>query len=313
MGQFCVPSSIRGKQQMFTNKKRISVLGVASDLGANMAGTRLGPDAIRIAGLHRVLKGLNYDIEDLGNLTVPLRSFGTDGVTNYLKEITDLNKSIYESCSSSLQKGNIPLTLGGDHSIAIGTVAASANHYKNLGLIWIDTHADLNNPNSSLTKNIHGMPVSTLLHQGYPSLVALVKRQLLPENIAIIGLRDIDKEERIILSQSKINYYTMREVDERGIQGVFKDVKSKLIDKLDHVHISFDLDVMDPTQVPGVSTPVDGGLTIREAHLLLELLFETQKMVSCDFVELNPMSDLQGKSAQTAVNLIGSIFGTSII
>lgn len=298
---------------MFIKNKKISVLGVASDLGANIAGARLGPDAIRVAGLHRVLRGLGYLTEDAGNLTVPLRLFGTDGATNYLREITALNQSIIKSCSKSLENGVIPLTLGGDHSIAIGTVAAAANHYNNLGLIWIDTHADLNNPHSSPSKNIHGMPVSTLLHNGYPSLVELVKSPLKPENIALIGLRDIDKEERVILANSNIHYYTMRDTDEIGIQGVFKQIKHQVIDKVEHLHVSFDLDVMDPLQVPGVSTPIDGGLTAREAHLLLELLFETQKMVSCDFVELNPMNDIQGKSAQMAVNLIGSLFGTTII
>lgn len=293
--------------------KKISVLGVASDLGANVAGARLGADAMRIAGLHRVLRGLNYTTEDLGNLTVPLRLYGTDGATNYLKEITELNKSIYASCSNSFENDTIPLTLGGDHSISIGTVAAAAHHYENLGLIWIDTHADLNNPDSSPSKNIHGMPVSTLLHKGYPSLVEIVNQPLQPENIAIIGLRDIDKEERIILADSNIHYYTMRDIDEIGIQGVFKQVRNKLIDQVNHLHVSFDLDVMDPLQVPGVSTPIDGGLTAREAHLLLELLHETKKLVSCDFVELNPMHDLQGKSAKMAVNLIGSLFGSTII
>ncbi len=298
---------------MFTNQKKISVLGASSDLGANIAGTRLGPDAIRIAGLHRILKDLGYHTEDLGNLIVPLRSYGTDGADNYLSEITALNKAIFESCSQSLNKGNIALTLGGDHSIAIGTVAASANHYKNLGVVWIDTHADLNNPTSSMSQNIHGMPVSTLLHNGFPELVSIVTQRLEPENITLIGLRDIDKEERVILQKSGIHYYTMRDIDELGIQGVFKKVKENLLDKVDHIHVSFDLDVMDPLQVPGVSTPIDGGLTAREAHLLLELLFETQKTVACDFVELNPMNDIQGKSAKMAVNLIGSLFGTAII
>ena len=298
---------------MFGIKENISILGASSDLGANVAGARMGPDAVRIAGLHRKLKSLGFSLEDVGNLSVPLRHYGNDGAYNYLKEITDLNRDIFLHCSHVLEEGSIPLTLGGDHSIAIGTVAASANHFKNMGLIWIDTHADLNNPNSSPTQNIHGMPVSTLMHKGYKELIELVKHKLEPKNIALIGLRDIDKEEKQILSDSDIHYYTMRDIDQMGIQGVFKDLSVKMIHRLDHLHVSFDLDVMDPLHAPGVSTPIDGGLTSREAHLLLELFYETGKVKACDFVELNPMNDQEGKSARLLVDLIGSLFGSTII
>ncbi|MFT6747067.1 MAG: arginase [Glaciecola sp.] len=298
---------------MFKIKNEISILGVASDLGANQAGSRMGPDAIRISGLHRKLEKLGYTVADKGNITTAIRKFGKDGVENYLKEIVTINKSIINHCSDAFKLNNIPLTIGGDHSIAIGTVAASANQYKNLGLIWIDTHADMNNPESSLTNNIHGMPLSTLLHDGFKTLVALVKTKLVPENIVLIGLRDVDETERKLLKESKVMYYTMRDVDELGIQGVFSEVNSQLVSKLDHLHVSFDLDVMDPIHAPGVSTPIDGGLTSREAHLLLELLHETTKVRACDFVELNPMRDIQGKSAELMTNLIASLFGSTII
>ena len=293
--------------------KSISVIGVASDLGANIAGSRLGPDAIRVAGLHRILQTLGYTTNDQGNLIAPLRLYGQDGSSNYLQEIAKLNKQLKEACTQAFTNGQCPLILGGDHSLAIGSIAATLNHYKDVGLIWVDTHADLNNPSSSETQNIHGMPVSTLLHNSFKELVQLVNVPLRPENVVMIGLRDIDQEEKEILTQSGIHYFTMRHVDELGIQGVFRAAQQLLIDKVSALHVSFDMDVMDPLQVPGVSTPVNGGLNIREAHLLLELLHESDKVVSCDFVELNPMHDVKGQSAQVALDLIGSLFGTSII
>jgi arginase len=298
---------------MLEFKKDISILGVSSDLGANLAGSRIGPDAIRISGLHRKLEKLGYLISDKGNLSAAARKHGKDGVGDYLTEIADLNQRIIAACTKAFEDKKIPLTLGGDHSIAIGTVAASASQYKNLGLVWIDTHADMNNPESSLTQNIHGMPLSTLLHHGFHELVALVKTKLNPENIVLIGLRDVDETERKLLIQSKVNYYTMRDVDEMGIQGVFKEISKKVLNKVEHLHVSFDLDVMDPIHAPGVSTPINGGLSTREAHLLLELLHETKKIRACDFVELNPMKDSQGKSANLTVNLIASLFGSTII
>ncbi|MFT6746855.1 MAG: arginase [Glaciecola sp.] len=298
---------------MSKRKNIISILGAASDLGANRAGARMGPDAIRIAGLHRKLKQLDYQITDSGNIPVPLRNFGSEGAYNYLIEIADINNTIFEHCYQALQGKKIPLTLGGDHSIAMATVAASAKHFDNLGVIWIDTHADMNNPRSSPSKNIHGMPLSTLLHDGFDELVKLVPNKLNPQNIALIGLRDIDKKEKTLLSDSKMHYYTMRDIDELGIQGIFKDLSNKMLNRLDHLHVSFDLDVMDPIHAPGVSTPVNGGLSTREAHLLLELLYETKKVKACDFVELNPMRDLKGKSAKLMVELITSLFGSTII
>ena len=298
---------------MFTKEKKISIIGVPSDLGANTAGCRLGPDALRISGVHRMLHQLGYDTTDLGNIKVPERHYGQNGTSNYLNEITTINKALYTHCLNSLNKNELPLTLGGDHSLAIGSVAASAEKHPNLGLIWIDTHADLNTPSTSRTQNIHGMPVSTLLHDGFPELVYLVTSKISPKNIVMIGLRDIDKEEKLLLKQSEIKYYTMRDIDEMGIQGVFKQIQHLLIDKVDALHVSFDLDVMDPLTIPGVSTPVHGGLSLREAHLLLELLHETDKIKSADFVELNPMNDIKGSSAQHAISLIGSLFGSSII
>ena len=298
---------------MFTKTKNISIIGVPSDLGANTTGSRLGPDAIRIAGIHKALKNLGYNTTDLGNISINQTLSTEDQNGNNLKEITNINKQLFDHCKQSITSGSIPLTLGGDHSLAIGSVAASAAVRPNLGLIWIDTHADINNPYSSHTQNIHGMPVSTLLHNGFPELIDLVKTKLSPSKIVIIGLRDIDSEEKKILTDSGIHYFTMRDVDELGIQNVFKKAKELMIDKVDALHVSFDLDVMDPIVIPAVSTPVHGGLTLREAYLLLELIYETEKVIAVDFVELNPMNDIKGCSARFVVSLIGSLFGSAII
>ena len=298
---------------MFGKEKKISIIGVPSDLGANSSGSRLGPDAIRVAGVHRALQKLGYNTQDLGNIPVPQRFHNQDGANNYLKEITGINQQLFNHCQQSILGNSIPLTLGGDHSLAIGSVAASAATHQNLGLLWIDTHADLNSSASSPTQNIHGMPVSTLLHNGFPELIEIVKTKLSPSKIVMIGLRDIDQEEKKILTESEIHYFTMRDIDEIGIQTVFKKVKELMIDQVDALHVSFDLDVMDPIVIPAVSTPVHGGLSLREAYLLLELIHETNKVAAVDFVELNPMNDIKGGSAHFAVSLIGSLFGSTII
>ncbi len=313
MVEICVYLSIRAYTKMFTRDQKIAITGVASDLGANMAGTRLGPQAIRIAGLHRKLKGLGYATADLGDIDAPLREYGRDGSENYLQEIIRINESLKLKTLEAIDKGFIPLTLGGDHSLSIGSVAACKERFNKLGLIWIDTHADLNNPHTSRSKNIHGMPVSTLMGDGYEQLVDIAGSALLHEHIVMIGLRHVDELEKALLKNSGITYYSMRAIDEMGIQGIIGALTEEFFPRVSGLHVSFDLDVMDPTVIPGVSTAVHGGLTLREAHLLLELLHETGKIVSGDFVELNPMRDIEGKSARIAVDLIGSMFGSSII
>jgi arginase len=237
----------------------------------------MGPDAIRVAGLHRKLKQLGYQVRDKGNVCPSMREYGRDGASNYLAEIVALNEQVMKYVTEAFDEGATPLVLGGDHSLAIGSTAASAARYGNLGVVWIDTHADMNNPQSSVTKNIHGMPLSTLLHDGYQELIGLVQNKLDPKKIVLIGLRDLDKTERILLAKSGVNYFTMRDVDEIGIQGVLEILTTKIFKEVAHLHVSFDLDVMDPIYAPGVSTPINGGLNTREAHLLLEMLHETKK------------------------------------
>lgn len=298
--------------------KIIDIIGAPSDLGANQRGAAMGPAAIRTANLHEELIQSGRKTNDLGDIYVPIRFTLDESNTSYqhLYPITKICQDIKSKALSSLNNNHLPLLLGGDHSLSIGSLAATCEYHKNkeLGLLWIDTHADINTPETSPSGNIHGMPINTLLGNGYASLIELFNEQqvIKPEHIVFIGLRDIDKAEKKILAQSNIKVYSMRDVDELGIQYIMKQIHDQIFNNIDGIHLSFDLDVMDPLQVPGVSTPVSGGLTLREAHLLLEMVYESNKLVSADFMELNPMNDIKGQSAKTAVDLICSLFGKTI-
>lgn len=304
---------------MKSDAKIIDILGVPSDFGANVFGALMGPEALRTAGLHEKLRGIGRHTLDKGNVQVPNRYGLTADQTEhkYLSVIRYVCQHLKTLALRSHREEHLPLVLGGDHSIAMGSLAATCEAYptKKIGLLWVDTHADINTPESSLTGNIHGMPVSVLLGQGFPELVELFPAQkaIQPENIVFIGLRDIDAEEKGILKKSGVSYYTMRDVDEKGIVKIVKEINKHAFKDIDGLHISFDLDVMNPPQIPGVSTPVAGGLTIREAHLLLEMMYESQTLVSADFVELNPFKDIQGQSAIMGTDLICSLFGKTII
>ncbi|MFK7899822.1 MAG: arginase [Cyclobacteriaceae bacterium] len=298
---------------------KIDLIGVPSDFGANTKGSRLGPDCLRVASVFEKIKELVTDVKDKGNIDVPTANSIVDQSPekNRLFEIQKVNEQLKQEVLTSLNNNRLPICLGGDHSLSIGSLAAVSEHHKgkSMGLIWIDTHSDINTPESSPSKNIHGMPISVLLGQGYESLVNLFPKDspFQPKNIVMLGLRDIDAREKENLKESGVTYYTMRDVDEIGIQKLMNTIKSDVIDHVDGIHVSFDLDVMDPLLVPGVSTPIAGGLTAREAHLCLEMLHETDKIVSADFVELNPYLDNKGTSARIAVELICSLVGKTII
>ena len=299
--------------------KIIDIIGVPSDFGANVSGALMGPAALRIAGIHQKLHEINRETLDRGDVPVPDRYniSKENSDKHYLPVIQAICGELKTVSLAAHHSGHLPLVLGGDHSIAIGSLAATCEYYKSksIGLIWIDTHADINTPESSPSGNIHGMPVSILLGKGFAELLQLFYRQktILPENIVLLGLRDIDSAEKQILKKSGVTYYTMRDIDEKGIQKIVKEICKHNFKNIEGLHVSFDLDVMNPPQLPGVSTPVPGGLTVREAHLLLEMLCETQNIVAADFVELNPFKDVQGQSAIMATELICSLFGKTII
>jgi len=304
---------------MKPNGKIIDIIGVPSDFGANVPGSLMGPDAIRSAGIHSKLRELNKSTIEKGNIVMSHRFqiSEEDSSYHYLKVIQKICQDLKSTCLDTFKNNHLPLVLGGDHSIAIGSLAATCEHFatKKIGLLWVDTHPDFNTPETSHTGNIHGMPLSLLFGKGYANLLSLFNNQktIQPENTVLIGLRDIDTEEKQLLKRSGVTFYTMRDIDEKGIKKVLKEVFKSNFKDLDGLHLSFDYDVMNPAVMPGVSTPVQGGLTLREAHLLLEMLHETQNIVAADFVELNPINDIQGQSAIAASELICSLFGKSII
>jgi arginase len=299
----------------------VSIIGVPCDLGANMRGANIGPAAIRIAGLHEKLKVLGFGIDERGDIAVPLREVLSK------QEVNDNHKnSIKEICSklaaevaAAMRNGHKPIVLGGDHCIGIGTVTGVAQFAReknaNVGLLWIDAHADMNTPSTTHTGNIHGMPLSILLGKGHTDLVQLggFSPKIAPQNVALLGIRTLDSEEKELCRTSGVRYFTMREIDERGMLAVMQDALKVVTQGTMGFHLSFDLDGIDPIYAPGVSTPVSGGISLREAHLALEMMADTGKLLSMEFVELNPMCDIHHKTAGLIVDFIQSALGKSIV
>ncbi len=300
-------------------QKSIEIIGVPSDLGANIRGSNMGPAALRIANLKVKMEQQGYAVVDRGDLHVPIRESLEQAIqdSKYLSPIREICHNLADITEDIMGKGAIPLTLGGDHSIAIGSISGILRHYhkkkEHVGLIWVDAHADVNTPQSSPSGNIHGMPLAVLLGQGHRELTGLATSHLRPQNIALIGIRNIDDEEKRILRESGIKFFTMRDIDEKGMFAVMREAIDQASQGTTGIHVSFDIDGIDPRYAPGVSTPVSGGLTLREAHLCLEMLSETQRLVSMDFVELNPFTDVGAQSAAVTVDLILSALGKSIV
>jgi arginase len=304
-------------------QRKIRILGIPMDLGQQRRGVDMGPSAVRYAGLYDRLQHLGCAVEDAGNVPVPGRdelrvqahqwTDGLGGGLRHLPEVVATCRSIYEIANSCTETGEVALFLGGDHSVAIGTVGGAAAAGP-LGLIWIDAHADFNTPETSPSGNIHGMPVAVLIGQGHPDLVNLGHEgsKLRPQEVAMIGVRNLDAGERENLTSSGIHVYTMRDVDELGVATVARRALSHLT-HLPRIHVSLDMDSIDPDVVPGVGTPVPGGLSFREAHLLMEILSESGKLSSLDVVEINPILDDGNRTAELAVELIASLLGQRIL
>lgn len=299
----------------------VSIIGVPNDLGANLRGANIGPSSIRIAGLHEKVKVLGYAIDELGDIAIPLRESlpQLSYEEKFQSTLRDMCLALSDKVYESLRKGCKPIVLGGDHSQAIGTVSGVGRFAKEndseIGLLWIDAHADMNTPESTHTGNIHGMPLSILLGMGHRSLVELngFFPKVRPDQVALVGIRTLDSEEKEICKKSGIRYFTMREIDERGMHAVMKEALSVVTRAGSGFHLSFDLDGIDPLYAPGVSTPVTGGISLREAHLALEMMADTKKLLSMEFVELNPMCDIEHKTARLVVDLIQSALGKSIL
>lgn len=297
-------------------RRKVRIIGVPIDLGADRRGVDMGPSAIRYAGLHERLKKLGWEVEDVGNIDVPIAETREikDPLLKYLPEISEVNQKLYPLVAQAIKEGVIPLIIGGDHSLGIGSLAGCAASGKQFGVIWFDTHGDYNSIETTSSGNIHGMPLAVANGIGAEELTSIggAARKIKEENTVIIGARDFDDEERAMIRQSGITVFTMSDIDRLGMEAVVRQGLEIANRGTQGVHISFDLDVLDPSEAPGVGTPVQGGMTYREAHLAMEMVADCRCLLSIDVVEVNPILDAQNKTAELAVGLIGSAFGQKI-
>ncbi len=307
---------------MTDTKKIVELIGVPFDLGGgSIRGACMGPAAIRMAGLRAKIEFLGFKVVDRGDLTVPVRESidPCHEKEKFVVPIMELCHSLMTAVKMSLEQGHLPVLLGGDHSMAIGSISGAASHLhsqgKKLGLIWVDAHGDINTPETSLTGNIHGMPLATILGFGHQSLVNLggTKVRVAPENVALIGIRNIDEDEKRMVQKSGINYLTMRDIDEKGMSWVMDRAIAAANRDTSGIHISYDMDSVDPIHAPGVSVAEPGGLSYREARMLMERIHETGNLMSLELVEVNPALDIRGQTANLCVDLIQSALGRIIV
>ncbi len=292
-------------------QKRIQIIGVPMDLGQSQRGVDVGPSAIRYAGLSARLGRLDYDIGDAGNIEVPVRNALPKG--DLVPAIHRACEAVYNAGKNAVEDGCCPIFLGGDHAISIGTIGG-ITHAEPAGVIWIDAHGDFNTSDTSSTGNIHGMALALLIGRGLEQLVHIGRPgpKIKANDVALIGVRDLDGEERQLLKNSGIHIFTMRDIDEQGISRIAHEALKRLKHRK-RIHVSLDMDGLDPMEASGVGTPVPGGLTYREAHLLMEIIADSQRLCSMDIVEINPIIDNRNKTAKIAVDLAISLFGKRII
>lgn len=297
--------------------KNISIIGVPIDLGAGTRGVNLGPEAIRYAGLQRRLENIGYNVEDRGDIEVRRREAVTVEGSNLKNKnvILSVNKDLCKEVDTVMSEGKFPVVIGGDHSIAIGTIKGVLQHKPNLGVIWFDAHGDINTPETSPSGNIHGMPVAVLLGLGDEELRSIggIDTKLKKENVVYIGSRDLDAGEREAMKTLGIKVFTMYEIDDLGIKAVMAEAIKIASDGTDGIHVSFDMDVLDPSVAPGTGTKVPGGMGYREGHFALEMIAKTEKLVSVEFVEVNPLLDRENMTGKAAVALAGSLLGEWLI
>jgi arginase len=295
----------------------ISILGVPMDLGADRRGVDMGPSAIRYAGVTERLEKIGYQVHDQGDLVIRRpEKYSTPGTNlKYLDEIVQVSTELADAVANEMKKGHFPLILGGDHSIAIGTIAGVLQHKPNTGIIWYDAHGDLNTAETSPSGNIHGMPLAVSLGYGHERLTSIggADRKVRPENVVIIGARSLDPGERDFIRKLGIKVFTMHEIDRLGMTRVMEEALKIVTDGTDGVHLSLDLDGLDPHDCPGVGTPVIGGISYRESHLAMEILAEANVVTSAEFVEVNPILDNMNQTATVAVALMGSLFGEKLL
>ncbi|HUE95563.1 MAG TPA: arginase [Longimicrobiaceae bacterium] len=297
---------------------KLEIIGAPIDFGAGRRGVEMGPAAIRLAGLNDKLDALGHEAHDAGNVAVPLRDRALvgDPRIRYLDLILSVQEQIAEAVSGAISRGRFPIVLGGDHSVGLGSIAAVARD-RQIGVVWIDTHGDFNTHETTLSGNVHGMPLAALGGYGHPQLVSVggwrgAEPAVDPRNIVIVGARDLDAGERDLLREAGVTVYSMSVIDRYGIRRVMESAIEIAGRGTEGLYASVDLDVMDPTIAPGVGTPVPGGLTVREGHLIMELLAQSGRMLGLDVVEVNPILDERNRTAGLAVDLILSAVGKRV-
>jgi arginase len=302
--------------------RQVHIIGVPLDLGGNRRGVDMGPSAFRIAGLGERLGGLGCTVVDKGDLPAPIPETQTlhDERKKYIREIAKVCQKLYQTALMSLDEGALPLVLGGDHSLAAGSVAAAAEWARKtrelpIGLLWVDAHGDMNTPATSLSGNVHGMPLAALLGPE-PSELARIggaTPKALPANTVIIGVRNLDEREKIAVRDSHVHVFTMKDIDRQGIALIAEQAVNLAGNGTAGIHVSFDMDVCDPAIAPGVGTPVKGGLNYREAHMVMEIVADSGLLTSLDMVEVNPTLDMQNTTAQLGIELALSALGMKIL
>lgn len=299
----------------------IDIIGVPVDLGSNRRGVDMGPSAIRYTGLIQAIRKLDINCRDLGNIQIPVpdsKSFeqATPRTPRFINEITQMNETLYKLVGKSLSEGNMPLVIGGDHSIATGSLLGAQSCLKNIGVIWMDAHGDFNTEHTTMSGNLHGMSLAAATGTGMCEMARFKADDVdfvNPEKVVIVGARDLDPEEAELLKKSKVTVFTMEDIDMYGLRSIMQKAIEIVEDGTEGFHLSFDLDVVTPSDAPGVGTPVNGGITYREAHLAAEMLSKRPKLRSIELVELNPILDNANITGELAVSLLCSVLGKRIL
>jgi arginase len=302
--------------------RTVHIIGVPLDLGGGRRGVDMGPSAFRIAGLGERITSLNYTVVDKGDLPAPIPETQElrDERKKYIREIARVCTKLYQTATQSFDEGAMPIVLGGDHSLAAGSVAAAADwaakaRHLPIGLLWVDAHGDMNTPATSLSGNVHGMPLAALVGPEPAELarIGTSSPKALPAHTVIIGVRNLDDREKIAVRDSHVHVFTMKDIDRQGIASIVEQAVNLAGNGTAGIHVSFDMDVCDPTIAPGVGTPVKGGLNYREAHMVMEIVADSGLLTSLDLVEVNPTLDLQNTTAQLGTELALSALGMKIL
>jgi arginase len=299
----------------------VAIIGAPMDLGAGRRGVDMGPSALRLAGLDERIASLGYEVQDLGNVQVDQAESLPVGpqAARYLPQISHTCERLADMVYRAVSENKLTLVLGGDHSIAVGTVSGLSRHHRErgsrIGMIWVDAHADINTPETSPSGNVHGMPVACIVGIGPPEMTRIYgyAPKVDPRNVVLVGLRDVDRTEAPQVKGTGVTAFTMRAIDERGLRAVIEDAIQIASDGTAGFHLSFDMDAVDPDEAPGVGTPVRGGLTYREAHLAMEIICDSGRMLGMEIVEVNPVLDQANRTAVLGVELVLSAFGKRIL